>query len=317
MVTGQPTSRPLPRQNATIPDGSEAETGEHVLAVALDRTAKVVAVAATGAYGRAQIAFMQSAGTNVVALVALGRGGDGWQDLPVFDTVAEAVAATQADTAMIYAPALGVRSALIECAEAGIKLAVAAAEFVPLHDSLYAAAFAREHGMLIVGPNTAGMASPGQAMLGAVNPSFTHPGRIGVIGRSGTLTLVIARLLSGKGLGQSTVIHVGGDSIAGTNPHEWLDLFDADEETSAVIYLGEIGGLKEYALAERVARISKPVASLIVGQHAPAEKQMGHAGALIGSNRETADAKQAALREAGAITCISPAAIVEFARAFA
>jgi succinyl-CoA synthetase alpha subunit len=159
------------------------------------------------------------------------------------------------------------------------------------------------------------MASPGHAMLGAINPSFTRPGRVGIIGRSGTLTLVVARLLSTHGVGQSTVVHVGGDTIAGTNPQEWLELFDADPDTSAIIYLGEIGGLKEYALADRISGLRKPVASLVVGRHAPPEKQMGHAGALVGSQRETADAKQAALREAGATTCNSFEEIVQFATA--
>jgi succinyl-CoA synthetase alpha subunit len=121
--------------------------------------------------------------------------------------------------------------------------------------------------------------------------------------------------LSSNAIGQSTVVHVGGDTISGTNPQDWLDLFDADEETSAVIYLGEIGGLKEYPLAERVAKMRKPFASMIVGRHAPPERQMGHAGALVGSHRETAEAKQAALREAGAVTCRAPHELVAFAAA--
>jgi succinyl-CoA synthetase alpha subunit len=287
------------------------------LAVILDSTAKVVAVAATGPYGRNQIKFMQAAGTDIVGVVALGRGGESLLELPIFDNVQAAVEATDANTAIIYAPALGVRSAIVECADAGLRLAVAAAEFVPLHDALYAAAYAHERKMHLVGPNTVGMATPGQAMLGAVTPSFTRPGRLGIIARSGTLTLAIARLLSESGFGQSTLVHVGGDVIAGTNPDEWLKLFDKDDDTSAVIFLGEIGGSKEYALAKSVNSANKPVASLIVGRHAPAEKRMGHAGALVGSGRETASAKQDALREAGAIVCGSPAALVEFAKAYA
>ena len=286
------------------------------MAVVLDRTAKVLAVAATGDYGSNQIRFMQAAGTHVVGAVVLGRGGETMLDLPVFDTVMDAVQATDANAAIIYAPALSVRSAVVECADAGLRLAVAAAEFVPTHDALYAAAHARERGMVLVGPNTMGMATPGQAMLGAVTPSFTKPGRVGMIGRSGTLMLVIARLLSQSGIGQSTLVHVGGDTIAGSNPDEWLTLFDADADTLAIIFLGEIGGAKEFALAERISASKKPVAAMIVGRHAPAEKRMGHAGALIGSDRETAAAKQAALKEAGAIICNSPAAVVEFAMAY-
>jgi succinyl-CoA synthetase alpha subunit len=284
------------------------------VAVLLDKSTKVIAVAATGAYGRNQIQFMRAAGTDVVGVVALGRGGQSLLELPVFDTVEEAVSATGATAAIIYAPALGVRSALFECADAGLLLAVAAAEFVPAHDTLYAVAYARERGMHVVGPNTVGMASPGQAMLGAVAPHFTSPGSIGIISRSGTLTLLVARLLTRAGFGQSTIVHVGGDVIAGSNPDEWLGLFAQDEATSAIVFVGEIGGTKEYALAERISTTNKPVASLIVGRHAPAEKRMGHAGALVGSDRETAAAKQAALAAAGATTCNAPEAIVEFAR---
>jgi succinyl-CoA synthetase alpha subunit len=192
---------------------------------------------------------------------------------------------------------------------------VVAAEFVPIHDALYAAAYAHERGTRMVGPNTVGMASPGQAMLGAVTPFFTRRGRIGIISRSGTLTLVVARLLTRAGFGQSTIVHVGGDVIVGTNPDEWLALFDDDADTSAVVYIGEIGGTKEYALAERIKASRKPVASFVVGRHAPAEKRMGHAGALIGSDRETAAAKQSALAQAGATICATPEALLEFAAA--
>jgi succinyl-CoA synthetase alpha subunit len=284
------------------------------LAVVLNQTAKVLAVAATGAYGRNQISFMQAAGTNIVGAVALGRKNEKIGQIPVFDTVQAAVEGTGADTAIIYAPPLGVRSAVVECADAGLGLAVAAAEFVPTHDTLYAAAYARERKMHLVGPNTAGMASPGQAMLGAITPSFTLPGKIGVISRSGTLLLAMARILTAIGAGQSTLVHVGGDVIAGTNPDEWLSLFDADDETAAILYLGEIGGTKEYALAERIATIRKPVGTFIVGRHAPAEKRMGHAGALIGSDRESAIAKQSALGEAGAIVCMSVGDVMAFGR---
>jgi succinyl-CoA synthetase alpha subunit len=287
------------------------------MSVLLNSATRAIAVAATGAYGGNQILTMRAAGTSIVGIVALGRAGQIMNGLPIFDTVADAVASTSADAAIIYAPPLGVRSALLECADAGLRLAVAAAEFVPIHDALYAAAYAHERGTRVVGPNTVGMASPGQAMLGAVTPFFTLRGRIGIISRSGTLTLVIARMLTRAGHGQSTIVHVGGDVIVGTNPDEWLTLFDQDAETTAVVYIGEIGGTKEYALAERIKESSKPVASFVVGRYAPAEKQMGHAGALVGSDRETAAAKQAVLAEAGATVCDTPEALLEFAAAHA
>jgi succinyl-CoA synthetase alpha subunit len=285
------------------------------MAVLLKASTRAIAVAATGAYGGNQIRTMCAAGTTIVGIVGLGRGGQVMHDLPIFDTVVDAVASTSADAAIIYAPPLGVRSALIECADAGIRLAVAAAEFVPLHDALYAASYANERRMRVVGPNTVGMASPGEAMLGAVTPFFTCRGRIGIISRSGTLTLVVARLLTRAGYGQSSIVHVGGDVVVGTNPDEWLALFGEDPDTSAVIYIGEIGGTKEYALAERIKASGKPLASFIVGRHAPAEKRMGHAGALVGSDRETAIAKQSVLAQAGATICTTPQALLEFAAA--
>ncbi len=275
----------------------------------LDQSTPVIAIGATGPYGQAQIAFMQEAGTTIVGLVAPGRGGTVAGGLPAFDTIIEAVAATGAQAAMIYTPALGVKDALIECAEAGIRLAVAAAEFVPLHDARIAIAFARSRGMWVVGPNTAGMAAPGKAMLGAIATGLTLPGRTGIIGRSGTLTMTTARLLSNAGIGQSLVIHAGGDMIAGANPVDWLKLMLDDEGTDEVVYLGEIGGTKEYAMLDVIRASAKPVYALIVGRRAPPGKRMGHAGALVGGARETAEAKRAALREAGAIVVDSPAEI--------
>lgn len=276
------------------------------MSVKLDDNSRILAVGASGPYGGAQVAFMRGAGTNVVAAVALGRGGETMDGLIVHDHVSEAAEQSQADTAMVYTPAAGVRQAILDCADAGIKLAAVAAEFVPVHDALYAVSYARERGMLIVGPNTVGMSSPGKAMLGAIAPSFTRPGRVGLIGRSGTLTMTIARLLTERGIGQSSIVHVGGDSIAGANPDEWLELFLGDSETDAVVYVGEIGGTKEYRMLDAIAASKKPVFSMIVGRRAPAGKRMGHAGAMVGGARETASAKLAALGEAGATVCESP-----------
>lgn len=280
------------------------------MSVLLNSASRILAVGASGPYGSAQIAFMRSAGSTVVAAAMLGRGGSAMGDLPIYDHVADAVAASDASVAMVYTPAAGVKQAIMDCADADIRLAVVAAEFVPVHDALYGVAYARERGMMIVGPNTAGMSSPGQAMLGSIAPSFTRPGDVGLIGRSGTLTMTIARLLTARAIGQSTIVHIGGDAIAGGNPAEWLQLFLADPATTLVVYVGEIGGTKEYQMLDAIAASAKPVVTMIVGRHAPPGKRMGHAGALIGGDRETAEAKLAALQAAGALVSRSPSELV-------
>lgn len=282
------------------------------MAVLLNVDTRVLAVNATGAYGGAQVRAMRGFGTRVVAHVAPGRTGE-VDGLPVFPTVARAAAATGATAAAIFTPAAGVRDAVEEAAEAGLTLAFAAAEFAPVHDVARAAEKARRAGLWLVGPNSSGIASPGQAVLGAIVPGLTLPGRIGVIGRSGTLTMNVCRLLTLAGLGQSTVVHIGGDVICGRNPHEWLGLLLNDAATDLVVYLGEPGGAKEYAMLDAVRQATKPVLGLVVGRHVPHQKRMGHAGALVGAERETAAAKSQALAAAGAHIAHSPAEVVALA----
>jgi succinyl-CoA synthetase alpha subunit len=287
------------------------------MSVLLDRNNRVMAVSATGAYGTAQVRFMRRAGTNLVAHVSPGRGGSSLDDTPVFDTAAEAVEGTGADTAIVYTPAAGARDAIIECISAGVGLAVVGAEFVPVQDSMYAAAFARESNAWIVGPNTVGMLTPGEALMGALSPEFATPGRIGVIGRSGTLTITCTSMLTKAKLGQSTIVHVGGDYLCGRNPNEWLQLFLDDDGTDVIIYLGEIGGSKEYAMLDTMKCAKKPVITMIVGRGAPSGRRMGHAGALIGAERETANAKRSVLMEAGALLADSPSELVSMAKELA
>ena len=281
------------------------------MAVLLDATARIVAVGATGPYGSAQIAFMRSAGSVVVAAAALGRGGSQVGGVMVYDQVTQAVSASDANAAMVYTPAAGVKQAIMDCADAGLRLAVVAAEFVPVHDAMYAVGYARERGLCVVGPNTAGISSPGKAMLGAIAPNFTMPGHVGVIGRSGTLTMTIARLLTRRGVGQSTIVHIGGDGVTGANADEWLVRFLDDPETKVIAFVGEIGGTMEYAMLEAIRSGSKPVIAMIVGRYAPTGKRMGHAGALIHGDRETASAKMAALKRAGARLATAPSELVE------
>ena len=260
----------------------------------------VVVVGGTGPYGRAQIAGMRAAGTNIVAGVAPGRGGSVIDGVPVFDLVAEAVARCGARAAVIYTPAAGVRDAIVECAEAGIAFAVAAAEFVPIHDSLVALTQARASGMWVTGPNTLGFAIPHKILLGSIPPEFTSPGPVALFGRSGTLTATTARLLTARGIGQSLVAHIGGDALCGRNPHEYLEVAAAHAATEIIVFLGEIGGTKEYAMLGSIRALDKPVVAMVVGRHAPPGRRMGHAGALVEGARGSAEAKIEALREAGA-----------------
>jgi succinyl-CoA synthetase alpha subunit len=265
-----------------------------------DATTPVVVIGATGGYGRAQIVGMKSGGANVVGITSPGRGGETVDDIPVFDSVADAVRKAGAIAAVIYTPAAGCGDSVVECAEAGIRFAVAPAEFMPIHDALYALARARETDMWVVGPNTLGMAVPGECVLGSIAKEFTLPGPVAVFGRSGTLTATASRLLSKAGIGQRVAIHIGGDVLCGRNPHEYFLAAAADPKTKAIAYLGEIGGTKEYEALEVIQSLGKPVATLIIGLHAPAGRRMGHAGALVEGERGTARAKRAALKAAGA-----------------
>jgi len=258
------------------------------------------------AYARAQTGAMQRAGTKVVAGVSVGFAGQDVLGVPVFDCVAEAVQATGANTSAIYIPAAGARDALIENADAGVQSAFLTAEFVPVHDVLFALNYARSKGMWVIGPNSLGGCAPGIGMLGSIAPDFCSPGSVGLMSRSGTLTLATSRILSAAGIGQSVCVHIGGDVLAGRNPSEYLDAFANDAATRAIAYCGEVGGSKEYAMVEQLPRIKKPLVALIVGRSAPPGKRMGHAGALAGAARETAMAKRDALRQAGAHIADSP-----------
>lgn len=280
------------------------------MAVLLTAGMKTLAVNAVGDYGGSVVRYMIESGTQIVGHVAPGREESTIDGLPRFSSMREAVEATGAVAAAIYTPPAGVRDGLLEAAACGLKLVFTAAEFVPVHDVAYAMAEARERGMWVVGPNSLGIASPEQAIMGAIPRDFVRRGKIGMIGRSGTLTLNLCRLLTSAGLGQSTIVHTGGDVICGRNPHEWLQRFLDDPETEAIIYAGEPGGAKEYAMLELVASARKAIVGLIVGRNAPRGKVMGHAGALIGGERDTAAAKSDAMKAAGAHMVQSPLAIV-------
>src|SRR5262245_9474552 len=268
---------------------------------------RVAVVNPTGRYARNQVAGLIAAGTNVIGGVALGRGGQSMDGLPLVDRASEL---PDANVALVYTPPEGFSDAVMESIDARSLTIGAVAEYVPVHDALAVATRARAAGCWLVGPNTLGLNVPGRGLLGSIAPSFCKPGRLALIARSGTLTLAMARQLSAAGIGQSIAAHIGRDTVAGRNPDGYLAALARHDGTDAVLYCGEIGGDKEYALAEAARGFRKPVIAMVIGRHAPGEKRMGHAGALIGSARESAAAKLAALAVAGCRTATGPVQVI-------
>lgn len=270
------------------------------MSILLDRSNRVLVLGVTGHMGTFFVEDARKYGTRVVAGVSPGREGASVGDVPVFGNVRAAREATGADTAIVFVPPAAVLGAAMEAIEGGCRLVVATADELPVLDAIELRAAARASGAAFVGPNTPGIISPGKAKLGFM-PSFCYmPGNVGVISRSGSLSYECCKRLTLAGMGQSTAIGIGGDSVKGTTAAEALELFHNDPETAAVLYLGEIGGSEELFVAEYAARPgAKPVSALIVGQTAPPGKKMGHAAALIGSRAEGHAAKMALLRGAG------------------
>ncbi len=270
------------------------------MAILLDRGNRVIIQGITGKMGRFSARDMSHYGTRVVAGVVPGRTGAEAEGIPVFPDVRAARAETAADASLVYVPAPAALDAVLEAFDAGCRLVVYPGDGLPARDAMEMRAAAHANGGVLVGPNTPGIISPGRAKVGFM-PSFCFtPGPVGVISRSGSLSYEVSKRLTLAGLGQSTVIGIGGDPVKGVTAAEALDFFHADPETSAIVYLGEIGGGDEYDVAAYAARVSaKPVAALVVGRSAPPGKKMGHAGALIGSQADTHEAKLEALRAAG------------------
>ena len=271
------------------------------MSILLDRTNRVLIQGATGQMGTFFIEDARAYGTRIVAGVSPGREGTTvGGDVPVFGSVRAARDETGADTAIVFVPPAAVLGATIEAIEAGCRLVVATADELPVADTIEIRAAARANGTAFVGPNSPGLISPGKAKLGFM-PSFCYKeGNVGVISRSGSLSYEGAKRLTMAGIGQSTAIGIGGDPVKGTTAAEALELCHRDPETSAVLYLGEIGGSEEVFVAEYASRTdAKPIAALIVGKMAPPGKKMGHAAALIGSKAEGHQAKVAMLRSAG------------------
>jgi len=270
----------------------------------------------TGRDGSFHTRQMMEYGTQVVAGVTPGKGGQTFEgSVPVFHTVAQAVEATAANTSVIYVPPGLAAGAIAEAADAGVGLVVCITEGLPTVDMVRLMPYLREKGVRLIGPNCPGLISPGQAKVGIIPGQICAPGRVGLVSRSGTLTYEVVNHLTRNGIGQSTCIGIGGDPIIGTNFIECLAAFEADADTDAIVMLGEIGGTDEQHAAEYIRdHVTKPVIGFIAGQTAPKGRRMGHAGAIISGSSGTAAEKMAAFERAGIGVMKRPADVVPLVR---
>ena len=282
------------------------------MSVFIDQQTRLVVQGITGRDGSFHTRQMIGYGTKVVAGVTPGKGGQRFDGVvPVFDTVADAVRETQANTAVIYVPAAVAASAIFEAADAGIPLIVCVTEGIAVLDMTRVLPYLHERGARLIGPNCPGLISPARSKVGIIPGNICRPGRVGVVSRSGTLTYEIVHQLSTQGLGQSTCVGIGGDPLIGTTFIHCLSAFQADAETDAVVMIGEIGGTDEQQAADFVQQtMTKPVIGFIAGQTAPPGRRMGHAGAIISGSSGTAAEKMAAFARAGIAVMKRPADVV-------
>lgn len=282
------------------------------MSILVNKNTKLIVQGITGRDGSFHSSKMKAYGTNVVAGVSPGKGGQTVEGIPVFNTIEEAVASTGADTSIIFVPAPLAADAILEAADAGIELVIAISEGVPTLDMVKVMPYLKKKGTKLIGPNCPGLITPGESLVGILPGNIFLPGNIGLMSRSGTLTYEMVYQLTTHGLGQSTCVGIGGDPVAGLYFQELLQMFEDDSDTEAIVLIGEIGGDAE----ERAARyikdhITKPVVAFIAGQTAPPGKRMGHAGAIISSGTGTAEEKIAAFEAAGVPVARRPVEIPE------
>jgi succinyl-CoA synthetase alpha subunit len=282
------------------------------MSILVDKDTRLVVQGITGREGAFHTQQMIEYGTQVVAGVTPGKGGDWVHALPVFDTVKEAVNATGANTSIIYVPAAFAPDAILEAAEAGIELIVCITEGIPVLDMIRVRHFLERSNARLVGPNCPGLITPGRAKVGIMPGHIHKPGSIGLVSRSGTLTYEVVQALTDQDLGQSTAVGIGGDPITGTNFIDVLRLFESDPMTDHVVLIGEIGGSEEERAAQFIAtEMSKPVTAFIAGRTAPPGKRMGHAGAIIEGGEGTAQEKIAAFEAVNVRVARQPSEVAD------
>ncbi|HUJ73950.1 MAG TPA: succinate--CoA ligase subunit alpha [bacterium] len=270
------------------------------MAVLVDRNTRVLVQGITGSQGALHARACKAYGTQIVAGVTPGKGGQSFEGVPVFNLVADAVRETGADCALIFVPPPFAADAVMEAADAGIKLVICITEGVPVLDMVRAVPYVRARGVRLIGPNCPGIITPGQCKIG-IMPGYIHKaGPVGLVSRSGTLTYEAVWQLTQRGLGQTTCIGIGGDPVNGTSFIDCLQMFQTDPATEAIVMIGEIGGsAEEQAAVYARQHVTKPIVSFIAGQTAPPGRRMGHAGAIISGGHGTAEEKVKALRAAG------------------
>lgn len=272
----------------------------------------VIVQGITGAHGSFHAQAMRSAGTNVVAGTSPGKAGQTVDDIPVYDTIADIQRDHAVDASVIFVPAKFAKAAILEAADAEVPLIVCITEGIPVHDMLYVRHYMKSSKSRLVGPNCPGILLPGLAKLGIIPAAVGLPGAVGIVSRSGTLTYEAAAELSAQGVGQKYILGIGGDPIKGTDFVDCLELFEQDPEVDKILMIGEIGGTSEYEAADYAAQyVTKPVYAYVTGHHAPAGVQLGHAGAILGSESEGAGAKTEYLASKGIVTATNITAVTK------
>jgi succinyl-CoA synthetase alpha subunit len=270
------------------------------MSILLTTETRAIVQGATGRIGQKQIYWMLEYGTNIVAGVTPGKGGQTVHGVPVYDTVEETVEKHNANASVLFVPAPFTKDAVLESIAAGIKLIVCVPEHVPLHDAMVMRRTAKEKGVYLLGPNTPGVITPGVGKLGIMPGNMFKPGRIGIISRSGTLAYEVAGYVNEAGYGESTLLGIGGDPVIGPDIPDILALFEQDPDTDAIVLVGEIGGSAEEEAAPFIKKMNKPVIAYFAGKSAPAGRRMGHAGAIIRAGQGTVEDKTKALTAVGA-----------------